>query len=310
MKQQILTALRKIFGVHQMHWALTDQINKMRLEILSEQRRNQLWEHILKDTESGVTEVKYSDCDIIVSLTSYSQRMLEAALTIESIMEQTMKANRIVLWLAHDDFKHIPLSLKMLQNRGLEIMECDDLKSYKKLVPSVKQFPEDVIITIDDDVFYNQDILERLITAYLEEPEVIHCSRAYQLEIKPDGSSFPYNQNKKTAAVGVSGAQNMFVGCGGVLYPPHSLDGEVVNNEVFMDICKYADDIWFYAMALKQGTKISRIASNCPNGEDFVFNQRVQSEGLYYINVENKNLNDMQFNAVFDKYSLKELLNR
>jgi hypothetical protein len=310
MKQQILTALRKIFGIHQMHWTLSDQINKMRLEILSEQRRNELWDHILNETNPGVSSTKYADCDIIVSLTSYSKRLLEVALTIESIMEQTMKANRIVLWLAHEDYKHIPLSLKRLQARGLEIMECDDLRSYKKLVPSLKQFPEDVIITIDDDVFYNQDILERLISAYIEEPKVIHCARAYQIETNSDGSILPYNQNKKTAPIRVPGQQNMFVGCGGVLYPPHSLDDEIANEKVFMDICKYADDIWFYAMALKQGTKISRIASNCPNGEDFVFNQRVQSEGLYYINVENKNLNDMQFNAVFDKYSLKELLNR
>jgi hypothetical protein len=25
-----------------------------------------------------------------------------------------------------------------------------------------------------------------------------------------------------------------------------------------MDICKYADDVWFFAMALKKGTQISK----------------------------------------------------
>jgi len=193
MKQRFLTILRKILGIQQMQWELSGQIDQARKEILSEPRRKELWEHVLHKTASGVSTTKYTDCDIIVSLTSYSQRMQEAALAIESIMEQTMKANRIVLWIAHEDYKHIPQSLKRLQARGLEIMECDDLRSFKKLVPSLKQFPEEVIITIDDDVFYNQDILERLISAYLKEPEVIHCSKAYRIEVSKDGEILPYS---------------------------------------------------------------------------------------------------------------------
>lgn len=308
MKHQFLSLLRKIFGIHQMHWELDDRINKMRLEFLSEQRRNLLWEHILNDTESGVTSEKYADCDIIVSLTSYSKRMMEAALTIESIMQQTMKANRIVLWLAHEDYRNIPLSLRMLQKRGLEIMECDDLKSYKKIIPSLRHFPDDVLITIDDDIFYNPDILERLITAYLVEPQYIHCSRAFRIETASDGTILPYNQNRNSASENKAGKYNLFVGCGGILYPPHSMDQEVLNEEVFMDICKYADDIWLYAMALKKGTLISKVSSNCPDGEDYLYNQRVQSSGLFYINVENKNLNDIQFNAVIRKYNLFDCL--
>jgi len=83
------------------------------------------------------------------------------------------------------------------------------------------------------------------------------------------------------------------VGSGGVLYPPHCLDEEVLNREVFMDICKYADDVWFFAMALKKGTQISKVFSAVPNGEDYQLNRRVQSSGLYHINVENENLNDV-----------------
>jgi len=78
-----------------------------------------------------------------------------------------------------------------------------------------------------------------------------------------------------------------------------------------MDICKYADDVWFFAMALKKGTQISKVFSAVPNGEDYQLNRRVQSSGLYHINVENENLNDVQLKAVLEKYSLyKKLYNR
>ena len=290
-----------------MQWELSGQINQTRKEILSEPRRNELWEHILHETDSGVSTAKYADCDVIVSVTSYSQRMLEAALAIESIMEQTMKANRIVLWVAHEDFKHIPISLKMLQARGLEIMECDDLRSYKKLIPSLRQFPKDVIITIDDDVFYNQDILERLISAYQKNPTMIYCSRAYRVGLTKEGLLLPYGQ-WISASEKDADRRNFFVGSGGVLYPPHCLDEEVFRENVFMDISKYADDVWFFAMALKKGTRISRVSSATETGEDYQLNRRVQSNGLYHINVENENLNDIQFKAVIEKYSLYEKL--
>jgi len=78
-----------------------------------------------------------------------------------------------------------------------------------------------------------------------------------------------------------------------------------------MDICKYADDVWFFAMALKKGTQISKFFSAVPNGEDYQLNRRVQSSGLYHINVENENLNDVQLKAVLEKYSLyKKFYNR
>lgn len=32
-------------------------------------------------------------------------------------------------------------------------------------------------------------------------------------------------------------------GVGGILYLPHSLDKEVFNDDVFMDICLNADDV-------------------------------------------------------------------
>lgn len=54
-----------------------------------------------------------------------------------------------------------------------------------------------------------------------------------------------------------------------------------------------------------------QVFSAVPNGEDYQLNRRVQSSGLYHINVENENLNDVQLKAVLEKYSLyKKLYNR
>lgn len=53
----------------------------------------------LNSTERGVTNAKISDHEVIVSLTSYSKRIHEVYLAIESIMQGTIKPNRIICGL-------------------------------------------------------------------------------------------------------------------------------------------------------------------------------------------------------------------
>ena len=253
----------------------------------------------------GVTDEKYHDKDIIVSLTTYGDRLYEVYLTIESIMQQTMKPNRIVLWL-EDSLKNadLPIVLKRQQERGLEIKYCEDLRSYKKLIPSLEAFPDDVIITIDDDNFYHFDLLENFINAFRKNPNLIYCSRAHKIKLK--------NKNKLRAYKhwihnyqGQEASLLIFpTGSGGVLYPPGCLNKEVTNKKIFLDICRYADDVWFKAMALLNDTKARKVYSH-KYGE---FNNRnAQTSSLSEINID-KSMNDAQLKAVFDKYNLYEKL--
>ena len=82
---------------------------------------------------------------------------------------------------------------------------------------------------------------------------------------------------------------------------------EVIDENTFLSICKYADDIWFKAMALKAGTKSQLVHSTDLHGNDYVVNEDVQDVGLININ-GGQNLNDTQLKAVFEKYDLYKLL--
>ena len=110
---------------------------KMR-EQLFFQRKMIMDDHLLHLKESGVTSHRYGDADIIVSLTTYGRRIHSVYATIESLMEQTMKANRIILWLDTSfQGKPLPQSIEMLKQRGLEVAFCKDVRSYTKLVPAL-----------------------------------------------------------------------------------------------------------------------------------------------------------------------------
>ena len=43
------------------------------------------------------------------------------------------------------------------QKRGLTIRFCEDLKAHKKYYYAFKEYPDDIVITVDDDVIYPQE---------------------------------------------------------------------------------------------------------------------------------------------------------
>ena len=145
---------------------LVNQIHKKNNEELLFNVKSELLKScFLSTTESGVSQERISDTEVIVSLTTYSKRFYEVYLTIESIMQGTVKPNRIILWLA-DEMKNlpIPVSLQRQMERGLEIGYTKDIRSFKKLIPTLKEHPESVIITIDDDALYEYDLIENLLS--------------------------------------------------------------------------------------------------------------------------------------------------
>lgn len=275
-------------------------INELRFRL----KYDELTTKALSDTENGITKEQYGDSQIIVSLTTHGKRIYDVHATIESIMQGSVKPNKIVLWIS-EDYRNtiLPLTLQKQKNRGLEIKYCKDIRSYTKLIYALKMYPDASIVTIDDDIIYPHDLLEHLVNAHLESPDCICANwiREYPRNLGENYMSI-LKWKQLFDATEIS-ERYFFEGFAGVLYPPYSLDLEVFNERVFMDICKYADDVWFNAMALKAGIKVKyawkhySIASFCEN-ED------VQCVALQNVNNNGEVLNDIQIKAVFNKYDL------
>lgn len=215
-------------------------------------------------TSSGLRQ-KERDPKIIVSLTTFPERITTVIETIKSLLIQTVKPDEVVLWLAESQFPNkeseLPEELLNLKNFGLTIKWCEDLRSYKKLIPSLINYPNDIIITFDDDIYYPENVIELLYYSYLENPNCIHTNRGRRIELKNDkiiakSAAEVYWTKYKDCTF-----KNTITGCGGVLYPPSSLDKEVLNISKFREILPTQDDVWFWTMAVKKGTKIKKVAN-------------------------------------------------
>ena len=176
-------------------------------KLLWEQRMMHTEQLALNCQESGVSDTAYfSNKEVIVSLTTYGNRLYEVYLTIESIMQQTVKPNRIILWL-QDDLQNttLPIMLQKQMARGLAIGFCKDMKSYKKLIPSLHKFPDDIIVTIDDDIIFSVDMLENLLISYQKNPQYVHTNRAHIMKVLDEGTFDKYlNWKLDTKQVGMS----------------------------------------------------------------------------------------------------------
>lgn len=302
MSIRIFNKIKELFNVRRYIGKYNHDQNKRVRYII---RKEILDNYTLNSTKPGISGTKYCEHDITVSLTTFGKRLYDVSTTIESIMQGTMLPNRIVLWLEEGlKGERMPNLLKMQQERGLKISYYKDIRSYKKIIPTLINFPEDIIITLDDDIIYDKDLVENLFWTYLKNPDCICASRMHEILLDKNEMPRTYDVWRRGFSP-VEHTNRAFPTSGaGTLYPPHCFDEEVLNEEVFTKICPYADDIWLFSMALKSGTKIVKSYTHALNGEDYLENKDVQDSGLYCTVNSGQNMNDKQLCAVFERYNL------
>lgn len=197
-----------------------------------------------------------------------------AAKAVRSILRGSVLPDRVVLYVTMEQFgpQGLPPELTALQGECpiFEIRDYPaDIRSYRKLVPALADFPEAVIVTVDDDVDYGRDMLARLLALHARHPRAVLAHRAKL--IRP---GLPYRRWRKWRWYHFllrrirPGYDNLPTGVGGVLYPPHCLSEDMLDPQLFTEIAPTTDDIWFWAAATAAGTPVIPVpfGQNKPRG--------------------------------------------
>ncbi len=247
---------------------------------------------------------------LVVTLTSYGRRASKTVPhVLSSLLVQTKRPDRIILWLDDVNFSEtcLPKPLVAMRDRyGIEVRFCEDIRSYKKLIPTLQLCPEDILVTVDDDLLYKRRLLERLYSAHLETPHMRLCALAHHPVIE-NGTFAPYKRWKHN--VMRHSAERIFpLGGAGTLYPPHSLHADVTDKNLFMHLAPQADDVWFWAMGEMAGTKTRLIDFGYPFYQvDLLYQLLHKDASLMASNLHEDN-NDRQIRNVVEHYP--ELMGR
>lgn len=238
-----------------------------------------------------------SNYPLIVSLTSYPPRFRTLHWTIKCLLTQSILPDQLILWVAVSDKKLLPLNVLRLQKEGLVIKYCDDIRSYKKIVPALKLYPDFYIVTADDDIFYYKNWLRDLIEESVSAPNSIISHRAHKIILTDCGMPLPY-KNWEMQTADTKPSDLIFpTGVSGVLYPPGSLSDEAVKSDIFQTLCPTGDDIWLFWMARLNGFVSKKTKKSFTN-----YSWRSsQKNALWHENLAGDK-NDIQIKAMMDRY--------
>jgi len=201
------------------------------------------------------SQTNKAQVDCVVSLTSIPPRLPTLHLTIRSLLRQDIPPKNIILWLNHSLEDQIPQKLSKLEGQVFKIKFRDHSSSHRKLVYALAEFPNETIVTCDDDVMYPSNWLNSLYNDHLEHPELVIAHQCRTISYDQNGELLPYKLWTPVDAFGFASHTILPIGCGGVLYPKGCLHSEVTNRKLYMDLAPRADDLWFKAMGLLAGTK-------------------------------------------------------
>lgn len=262
--------------------------------------------------------------ELVVSLTSYPPRFGTLDMSIKCLLQQTIRPDRIVLWVAEGDARSLPDAVRKLVGiRNFEIRTCDDIGPYKKIIPALSAFPDSFIATADDDLYYPDGWLEKLVDGWDGNYKSIVAHRAHRIKCSNDNDGdnshrnmapLPYSEWDKSiqaaqkekgegegaGAAGGEGGSSPFIFAtsgAGTLYPPGALDPRVTDRETFMKVCPKADDIWLYWMSRMNGS-VTRKSSLQFELIEWTHSQDV---ALHHENVLHRK-NDEKISAMIKKF--------
>jgi hypothetical protein len=252
-----------------------------------------------KIKRQGINSKNNREEKVFISLTSYPQRFDTIIPCLKSLLLQTVKPDKIQVWLDCAP-ELVTNNMLALEKYGVEYHFITiNLKPHNKYFFAMQQYPDALIITVDDDIIYPKDLVKKLISCHKKYPTSVCANRVHKMTFTQGKTLKRYNDWEQDY-VGLKTPSHILLatGVGGVLYPPHCLDERVFSIGLIKKYCLTADDIWLKAMEVLNNTKVVW------TGLKGIINTRIeeaQKTGLLNENVT-KNKNDIFIQNIITLY--------
>ena len=241
---------------------------------------------------------KELDWKFEVSVTSHPARFNALALSLKALKSQILQPQSINVFIAETDMAVLPDSIKELEKSGfIKISPCEDLGSGKKLIPALKVQSNLPIITIDDDLYFENDLFLHLMINHYLYPDAIIAARVHQLAVNDSKDVLPFSAWHKHYDLSEGPSNDLMPTSGaGTLFPPKAMHEDASNAALYTELSHNTDDLWWYFQARRKGTLVRRLS-----GLDHLnFIDSTQDDGLWKNG--NQDRNEVNLKALLAQY--------
>ncbi|MDR1088545.1 MAG: hypothetical protein LBL23_04675 [Coriobacteriales bacterium] len=194
--------------------------------------------------------------EIILSMTSYPQRIETTATALEPLLHQTVQPSRVLLWLPAGEFEEqgvsLPVRLAELEAQVpfFEIRWTQEsLKPHNKYFWTMLEYPDDLVITVDDDLVHATTLVQTLLDLHYRLPTALITNRSHLVTLDADGAIAPYRSWEMEQGRYILCPRNDVIAThgAGALFPPHTLPREAFDADAIRATSLLADDLWLMA---------------------------------------------------------------
>lgn len=219
------------------------------------------WLYRLLHSDASLNLTEKRVAKIIVTMTTIPPRVHTTHQVVLRLLKQTVRPDKIILYLGKDKFEGVKLPYFLrLQMKifGVEVRYVEDIGPHTKYFHAITEFPDDLVLTVDDDIRYPDDMIEVLYNSYKKFPKAISARRCHLMTFDENGQIKKYTEweHKYSKNINTPSMKLFPTGVGGVLYPPHLMHPEVYNLEQIKKLTFKNDDVWLKFMQVLSMTPV------------------------------------------------------
>jgi hypothetical protein len=234
--------------------------------------------------------------EVIVSITTIPKRKEMFLQTLPFILQQKYVKKICINLdnnLSQEDYDFYDKQVATQDSR-IELDKTCDAKwrVCNKLLPTIKKYPNDVIVTMDDDLSYDEDCVKELVEMYEKNPDCIIAQ-----EINPAiyrNGELRYYNTLDIKLMQKEFGKYLTHSC---LFPPHVLDNtEVYDYDKMMKFTQgNNDELWFWEQTTLKGIRVIGLDWTISLGIDTTINHEKDDYTLTNTNARQEVIDNYNF---------------
>ncbi|AVV35234.1 hypothetical protein C8233_17800 [Halomonas sp. SF2003] len=243
---------------------------------------------------------------LIVSLTTTSSRLKYCRAALTSLLLQTKVPDKIYLWISNDSYlrdqgfqdnsqiEELLLSLTVANVDIITPRWTVNTGPYRKLIPLLREANnDDILITADDDIFYDKNWLINLLKNYDHGQNIAVAARVRQLDYNFFGKLKSYVHWRLINSQTVLSDNYLITFGGGAVLNKSMFAEKDIHSDAYMNLAPTSDDLWYTSLLIRNSIKV-KIESDIL--KDITFLEH--SDGL-------TNHNKPRIDSLYDKIKLR-----